>query len=117
GAITQLRNKATGREWASEKNPIALFTYQTLSAEDYQRFMASYLTTKEDWAAKDFGKPNIERFGARSQEWQPASAEVRAETNDSGDRILIALQFEDEDAFNLGRAAFPRRAFIELELP
>jgi hypothetical protein len=117
GAITQLRNKATGREWASEKNPIALFTYQTLSAEDYQRFMASYLTTKADWAAKDFGKPNIERFGARSQEWQPASAEVRAETNDSGDRILIALRFEDEDAFSLGRAAFPRRAFIDLDLP
>ncbi len=35
GAITRLRNKATGREWASKSNPIALFTYQTLSQEDY----------------------------------------------------------------------------------
>lgn len=117
GAITQLRNKATGRQWAGENNPLALFTYQTLSAEDYQRFMGSYLTTKASWALKDFGKPNIERFGARSQEWQPASAEVHVETADSEDRILVALRFEDQDAFNSGRAAFPRHAFVELSLP
>ncbi|HUA93409.1 MAG TPA: DUF5054 domain-containing protein [Terracidiphilus sp.] len=117
GAITQLRNKATGRDWAGEKNPLALFTYQTLSAEDYQRFMGSYLTTKASWALKDFGKPNIERFGARSQEWQAASAEVHVEAADSEDRILIALKFNDEEAFNSGRAAFPRHAFVELRLP
>ena len=76
GAITRLRNKATGREWASATNPIALFTYQTLSQEHYQRFLADYLTTKADWAQKDFGKPNIERFGARDEEWQAKSAEV-----------------------------------------
>src|ERR1019366_7031423 len=29
GAITRLRNKATGREWAGPNNPLALFTYQT----------------------------------------------------------------------------------------
>jgi uncharacterized protein DUF5054 len=117
GAITQLRNKATGRQWAGENNPLALFTYQTLSSEDYQRFMGSYLTTKASWALKDFGKPNIERFGARSQEWQPASTEVHVETADSEDRILVALKFEDQDAFNSGRAAFPRHAFVELSLP
>ena len=32
GAITRLRNKATGREWAGERNAIGLLTYQTLSA-------------------------------------------------------------------------------------
>ncbi len=62
GAITRLRNKATGREWASANNPIALFTYQTLSQEDYQRFLAAYVITKADWAQKDFGKPNIEQL-------------------------------------------------------
>ncbi|MGA7342367.1 MAG: DUF5054 domain-containing protein [Terracidiphilus sp.] len=117
GAITQLRSKATGREWASEKNPIALLTYQTLSQEDYQRFMGSYLTTKADWAQKDFGKPNIERFGARSEEWQPQQAEVSVEKTDAGHRVVIALAFKDDEAFESGRAAFPRQAFIELELP
>jgi hypothetical protein len=117
GAITGLRNKATGREWASSQNPIGLLTYQTLSQEDYQRFIASYLTTKADWAQKDFGKPNIERFGAKSQEWQPTKADVRVEETDAGHRIVIGLQIEDEEAFTSGRAAFPRHAYLELVLP
>jgi hypothetical protein len=117
GAVTRLRNKSTGREWAGEKNPLGLFTYQTLSQEDYQRFMASYLTTKADWAQKDFGKPNIERFGARSQDWQAASAEVHVEESADAHRVLVNLHINDEEAFQSGRAAFPRRVYVELLLP
>jgi len=117
GAITRLRNKATGREWASQQNPIALLTYQTLAQEDYTRYRASYVISKQDWAQKDFGKPNIERFGAKREEWQPASADVLVEENDAGHRIMVGLQFNDEEAFTSGRAAFPRHAFIELLLP
>ena len=117
GAITQLRNKATGREWASEKNPIGLFTYQTLSQEDYQRFIASYLTTKADWAQKDFGKPNIERFGAKSQEWQASSVEVTTEEMADAHRIMVRLEIRDDASFGSGRAAFPRDVFLDLELP
>jgi hypothetical protein len=117
GAITRLRNKATGREWASPGNPLALFTYQTLSQQDYQRFMASYLTTKADWAQKDFGKPNIERFGAKNQDWQPELADIYVEGTDDAHRIVIRLQFKDDEAFQSGRAAFPRKVFIELLLP
>jgi hypothetical protein len=117
GAITRLWSKASGREWASEKNPIALLTYQTLSAEDYARYQANYLITKADWADKDFGKPNIERFGAKREEWQPANAGVSVEETDNAHRILVALQFKDDAAFASGRAAFPRYFFVELVLP
>jgi hypothetical protein len=117
GAIVWLWSKATRRQWAGENNPIALFTYQTLSPQDYQLFMGSYLTTKADWAQKDFGKPNIERFGARSEEWQSQQAAVSVEETDSGHRVLIGLAFKDDEAFNSGRASFPRKAFVELELP
>ncbi|HUV69259.1 MAG TPA: DUF5054 domain-containing protein [Terracidiphilus sp.] len=117
GAITRLRNKATGREWASAKNPIGLFTYQTLSQEDFQRFMDSYLTTKADWAQKDFGKPNIERFGARSEEWHAEPAAVHVEETDAGHRIVVELRVKDDAAFESGRAAFPRFVFVELVLP
>ena len=117
GAITRLRNKATGREWAGEKNPIGLFTYQTLSQDDYQRFIASYLTTKADWAQKDFGKPNIERFGAKSQERQASSAEVSVEETGDAHTIVVGLEIQDDSAFASGRAAFPRHAFVELVLP
>ena len=117
GAITQLKNKATGRDWASRSNPIALFTYQTLSPQDYDRFLASYLTTTADWAAKDFGKPNIERFGARNQDWQAASTTVYVEETAREHRILAHLQLQDEEAFQSGRASFPRKVFVELLLP
>ncbi len=117
GAITRLRNKATGREWASQTNPIALFTYQTLSHERYQRFLGSYLTTKADWAEKDFGKPNIERFGAKDQDWQSDAAEVFEEETTEAHRVLVGLRLKDDEAFGSGRAAFPHQVFIELLLP
>jgi hypothetical protein len=117
GAITRLRNKATGREWASDKNPIALLTYQTLSQEDYSRYRASYVISSADWAQKDFGKPNIERFGAKREEWQPASAEVQMAETAEAHRILVSLQFKEAESFESGRAAFPRHVFAELVLP
>ncbi len=117
GAITRLRNKATGREWASAQNPVALLTYQTLSQDDYSRYRASYVISNADWAQKDFGKPNIERFGARREEWHPASAEVSVEERDDAHRILVSMKFKDDEAFTSGRAAFPRQAFVELVLP
>ncbi len=117
GAITKLRNKTTGREWASERNPIGLLTYQTLSAEDYARYQASYLTTKADWAQLDFGKPNIEKFGAKSQEWHPANVEIHKGKAEFGHRILIHSQFQDDEASGSGRAAFPRDVYVELLFP
>jgi len=117
GAITRLRNKATGREWASHDHPIGLVTYQTLSKGDYDRFMAAYLQIRADWALKDFGKPNIEKLGAVSQDWHPASADVTVEETASAHRIVARLEFQDEEAFQSGRAAFPRKVFVELLLP
>ncbi len=117
GAITRLRNKATGREWASARNPLALFTYQTLSQEDYHRYQASYLVETGGYVLLDFGKPAIERFGARSEEWQPISADVSVEETAEAHRVLVRLHLKDEEAFVSGRASFPRTAFLELLLP
>lgn len=117
GAITRLQAKSTGREWASAANPIALLTYQTLSQDDYRQFIGSYIITKADWAQKDFGKPNIEKFGARSEEWHPALVATHVEETADAHRVLVSLQFEDAEAFESGRASFPRRAFLELMLP
>jgi Domain of unknown function (DUF5054) len=117
GAITRLQNKATGREWAGNDNPIALVAYQTHSKEDYERFIKSYLTTTADWAFKDFGKPNIDRFGAVSRTWLPGSATVRLEETAKAHRVVIRPHFEDEEAFQSGRASFPRDIYVELVLP
>ena len=117
GAINRLRSKAIEREWANENNPIALAAYQTLSKDDYDRFIKSYLTTTADWAFKDFGKPNIERFGAESRTWLPGSSTVHVEETSDAHRIVIQPRFDDEEAFRAGLASFPQKTFVEIVLP
>ena len=115
GAIHRLRNKKSGREWASPDHPLALFSYQTLSQQDYSRFFANYIISTADWAKKDFGKPNIERFGAESRNWLPSLAEldVREET-ETAIVSLRRLEIRDPEALRSGRAAFPQEMYLEL---
>jgi hypothetical protein len=115
GAIRRLRAK--GREWASAEHPLALFSYQTLSAEDYAKFMASYVTSKADWAPQDFGKPNIEHFGARSRTWTPALTNCWAGENEDGHRLLARLKIDDAAAEKSGVTAWPEKMYLELSFP
>ena len=117
GAIRRLRSKRSGREWASADHPLALFSYQTLSPQDYSRFFANYVISTEDWAKKDFGKPNIERFGAEHRDWLPALAELQIEEDAEAHRMLARLQIADAEALQSGRAAFPEKMYLELVLP
>jgi len=117
GAIRRLRNKKTKREWASSENPLALFSYQTLSQQDYLRFFDSYVVSDEDWAKKDFGKPNIERFGARSQEWLPGVADLEVDEDHDGHHLLARLEINDPEARRSGRASFPQKMYLEMMLP
>jgi hypothetical protein len=117
GAIRRLLNKQSKREWASDDHPIALFSYQTLSQQDYSRFFASYVVSEEDWAKKDFGKPNIERFGAESREWLPSLTDLHVEEGKDGHRLLARLEINDQEAQRTGRASFPQMMYLELLLP
>jgi hypothetical protein len=117
GAISRLQNKQSGREWAAKANPIALFSYQTLSQADYDRFFANYIVSKADWAFKDFGKPNIEKFGARSQTWLPKLTDLHLEETPKLHRIIATLAIDDREAIQSGVAAFPRQIYLEVVLP
>jgi len=117
GAICRLHVKKTGSDWASTRQPLALFSYQTLSKSDYDRFFVEYLKSKADWAPKDFGKPNIERFGAQSRTWLPALVECRHSSDASGHRILARLKIEDAEGEKSGRTAWPEKMYLELHLP
>src|SRR5262249_650724 len=117
GAIRRLRNKTTGRDWASPDHRLALFSYQTLSQQDYSQFFSNYIISTADWVPKDFGKPNMEQFGPTSQVWQPSLSSLHVEENTEKHRILSALNIRDVDAVQSGRAAFPQRMFLELLLP
>lgn len=114
GAITLLENKRTGAQLASEKNPLALFTYQTLSQADYDRFLHSYITVQTDWAPKDFGKPNIARFGAESRKWNAQSAKVWQARANNAEHLLAQLDLgrQAPDAVT----AWPAKVFLEIKL-
>jgi hypothetical protein len=116
GAIHRLRNNKTGREWASPDHPLALFSYQTLSQQDYSHFFDSYVVSSEDWAKKDFGKPNIERFCAASQVWLPRLEGIRLEEEEQAHRLSLRLMIDDPDALRSGRASFPQKMNMEMLL-
>ncbi|HVJ09843.1 MAG TPA: DUF5054 domain-containing protein [Acidisarcina sp.] len=117
GAIHLLQHKPSGREWASAANPLALFSYQTLSKADYDVFHANYLKIAELWAFQDFGKPNIDHFGAKSQTWTPTLTSSWLERTPAGLRLLSLLNIHDAEAEREGRVAWPHRMYLEILLP
>ncbi len=117
GAIRQLHNKTTGADWADPAHPLALLTYQTLSPADYSRFFANYIVSTADWAKKDFGKPNIERFGAESREWHPAVTRLDVAEDGEGHHLMAQLAIHDPESVAAGRASFPESIFLELMFP
>jgi hypothetical protein len=117
GAIHRLRGNADGREWAGPEHPLALFTYQTFSKEDYDRFLASYITVKTDWAPKDFGKPGIERFGAQSKTWMPRVTGCWSGESAQGHTILAGLEIDDAAAQRSGVVAWADQMSLRIWLP
>src|ERR1700722_13512660 len=117
GAIRKLRAKSNGREWASPEHPLALFSYQRLSGGGYAKFMASYVTSKADWAPQDFGKSNIEHFGARSKTWTPTLVNCWVGENEDGHRLLARLKIDDPAAEKSGVVAWPEKMYLELLFP
>jgi Domain of unknown function (DUF5054) len=117
GAIDRLLRKDTGREWASASRPLALFSYQTLSQKNYDEFFRNYVVSTEDWAFKDFGKPNIEKFGAESRVSNASLVQCGMEEKPQEHRLLTKLLIRDEEAVSAGRAAYPQEIFVEYLLP
>jgi hypothetical protein len=124
GAIRRLRNRLTRAEWASPDHPLALFTYQTLSQADYAAFFKNYVISTEDWAFKDFGKPNIERFRATSKVWLPSLVQCDITQDQFFIRIRTLLEFDkDQLAKSTGSStvqstatAWPTDIFVDYTL-
>ena len=117
GAITHLKSGATGHLWADPQHPLALVTYQTLAAADFTAFLAAYIESKEDWAPRDFGKPNIDHFNATHQEWHTRlnAASIRQTAIET--QITLALQIKDDVALTTGNTAWPTLIACDLRLP
>ena len=111
GAIVKLWDKTAKRDWAAHENPLALFTYQTLSKADYDKFLRSYITLQTDWAPKDFGKPNIQKFGAESHSWGTKLMACYAAEDEEAHRLVTQMQV---NAPFKGTLAFPRELWMTL---
>jgi hypothetical protein len=117
GAIIRLRSKSNGREWASPAHPLAAFSYQTLSKADYDKFLASYITVQTDWAPKDFGKPNIERFGAQSRIWRTKPVNCVWAEDSTQHRCVAHLRIGDSNQPQSAVTAWPEEMYLEVTLP
>ena len=117
GAIHRLLSKSTNQEWASPQKPLGLISYQTLSAEDYNRFFESYIISHADWVVKDFGKPSIDRLGAVSRVWYPTVDKIYTNKNSAEQSIVIVSSIKDPESLNSGLASFPKRFYLEISLP
>lgn len=117
GAITKLVRRSSGRDWASPDSPLALITYQTLSAEDFADYLDRYVQIKADWAPRDFGKPGIQSFGAKSQEWHPKLIRAWTSVGHGDLRVVLHLQISDSEALATGNVAWPVEFYLEMILP
>lgn len=117
GAISRLHAKAAGRDWASPERPLALFAYQTLSQQDYERYRAAYVVVKTWWSPLDFGKPDIEKFGAESRVWLPTLVGCWSGKGRDGFRILAQLRVDDAEAERAGLVAWPQKMYLDLLFP
>lgn len=117
GAITSLLPHAGKHDLASTEAPIALLTYQTLSAANFTDYLDRYVQIKADWAPRDFGKPNIEHFGATSKEWHPKLLAALSSHDKDGLRIVLHMKIDDPKAAATGNVAWPAEFYMELILP
>ena len=115
GAICRLHERRTGREWASASHPLGLFSYQTFSDADYQRFLGQYLRIDDWWPPLDFGKPGLDKYPAESRLWQPVRQETFAGCSGEGHRIVTQLWMPDSGDAPL--TAWPDSVTLELSLP
>ncbi len=95
GALSHFQNLKTGRQWASDDHPLALFAYQTFSQSDYERFMKQYLSSRPNWALQDFGKPGMEKFEPLSQVYLPRLKSAWRREDEKTDSILAELEVLD----------------------
>jgi hypothetical protein len=117
GCIQSLINRHTHRGWASKDHPLALFTYQTLTQDDYKSFLNAYVVSKAWWAPQDFGKPNIERLHPQARDWHPRIDAMWVSDHTEHHRVLVGLTIDDPASQQIGLVVWPARMYLDIVLP
>ncbi|WP_339796700.1 DUF5054 domain-containing protein [Paenibacillus sp. FSL R5-0744] len=114
GSIISLLDQRN-REWAGPNNPIGLFSYETFSQADYDRWYREYHVRWKDthvWATGDFGKPGMDL----TKEWimhnvtKPKLLSLQALCGEEQDVVLATLKMPRAASEGMGA---PRELTIE----
>lgn len=116
GAIIYLKDKETNRNWAGKRNKLALFTYETFSQKEYDRFLKQYQYPKESpvWYEKDFSKPGMEIAAQSYKSWYPKLIRMWLREDDLGTHFILELTTPRDSSEFFG---CPERLFLEVDLP
>ena len=114
GAIVRLKDRKTGREWASPEHLLASFRYQTFTKADFDRFNHAYNTQPMGY---DFSKPGLEKYPVQSRTWQPGLKELWAGEDAQGHRIVAELRMPAAEPELAGLVSWPERLTMEILLP
>jgi len=114
GSINRLKDRRTGREWASPQHLLACFRYQTYSAEDFGRFTRAFNSRT---AGYDFSKPGLEKYAAQSRTWLPIVQETLVGEDAKEHRIVSELRMPMPDAASADLVGWPARLTMEIRLP
>lgn len=115
GAIVKLRDRKTGREWASPEHQLGSFNYQTFTSADFARFNAQYNT--QSFAYNDFGKPGMDKFPVESHTWQPVLQNCSGGEDAKGHRIVADLQMPQPDPAVKDFLSWPEQMMVEYIFP
>lgn len=115
-ALVQLTDR-TGRKWASPKNPLGLFSYQTFSKADYDSYWQHYIINKREtkiWSLPDNTKIGIEQAAPEGRIWQSTQTELFTRQTKHEQSFLLTLHLDPETSQRYGG---PRVVTLEVTFP
>ncbi len=93
GAIIKLTRNGKICPFITVDHPIGVFTHQTFSKADYDRYYDQYIRGKADWNLKDFTKPRLSTV-ALSATYQAKLLELQQRKSATAIRMRLSLPKE-----------------------
>ncbi|MFW5803330.1 MAG: DUF5054 domain-containing protein, partial [Verrucomicrobiota bacterium] len=114
GALNHLANDSSNLVLADSEHPLFRLSYQTFSAEDYERRLREYNVNLDkegcrSWAVPDFSKPGMEQGDQPSRMW---NYRVREAFRPSDAECVLLLDGDPEAHAKFG---MPAQASISLQ--
>ncbi|MHA0857264.1 DUF5054 domain-containing protein [Paenibacillus sp. CMAA1364] len=118
GSIIGLQD-VNGKQWAGHENRIGMFTYETYSQADYDRWYQDYhmrWNKTHFWVVGDFGKPGMDltKQWITHQTLKPKLTSLTRQHANGKDTVCAKLTMPCEAAEQMGA---PRELVIEYEFP